>query len=139
MKNIQLISDPGKVDCVRACITSILNIPNDANLPNVDSSDWYFQWHNLLDMFGIELAYERRSFWRSGYWIASVPSLNYPPPITHAIVMYGTDIYWDPSTKIKYQSGRSLLKENIVTGGFFLEITDSSKLCNLESFRSKYK
>lgn len=139
MKNKQLIVDQGNGDCVRACITSILNIRNHPDLPNVDDPEWMIRWSEILNKFGMELCYEHRSFWRKGYWIASVPSLNFPPPITHAIVMKGTKIYWDPSTKEGYKPGQSLLGGNMVKGGMFIELLDTSKLEKFLEFKEKYQ
>lgn len=68
--------------------------------------------------------------WRDGYWVASVKSKNFPEPITHAIVMKGQCVVFDPSLHKKYKIGRNLLSTNLVKYGYWLEITDVSKLIN---------
>jgi hypothetical protein len=126
-KNMQLISDAGSGDCFRACLTSILGIPNDPDLPNVDQPDWFLRWHRFLSPMGLELNYEHKACWRNGYWIASVTSKNYTT-CTHAIVMHGQEVFHDPSPKERYEDGLSLLGSDVVGGGYYLEVTDSSLL-----------
>ena len=75
-RNKQLVFDAVKGDCFRACLTSLLGVPNDPRLPDTTSPDWLGRWSRLLHQFGLAVRYEKESCWRSGYWIASVPSLN---------------------------------------------------------------
>jgi hypothetical protein len=128
LKNEQLISDPVKGDCFRACITSLLGIPNTDELPDGDK-DWFVGWGNYLRKMGLNIRYEEEAFWREGYWIASVKSLNFPD-VTHAIIMNGQEIYFDPSPNKKYQEGENLLSKDIVLGGWYFEVEDFSKLCS---------
>lgn len=133
-KNVQLIFNKWNGDCLRACITSILGIENSENLPNIDSHDWFVKWLNILMPCGIFPVYETKAFWRQGYWIASVKSKNFPDT-THAIVMNGSKVWFDPSTKEKYSEGEDLLGSDAVSGGFFFEVIDFSKLENLKNLK----
>lgn len=136
-KNKQLVCDKEIGDCLRACITSILNIPNNPKLPNCDNFYWFSEWYNILANIGLALHYEQIACWRSGYWIASVPSKNFPGT-SHAIVMLGSSVFHDPSPREKYQTGDDLLGRNIVYGGYYLEVTDSSKLHKYNFFKKRY-
>ena len=126
-RNHQLVCDAEKGDCMRACVTSILGIPNDPSLPNCDDPEWYLKWFKFLRQFGFELRYAQTACWRNGYWIASVPSLNFPDG-THAIVMDGTKVAFDPSPKKRYRRGMSLTGTGKVLGGHYFEITDPDLL-----------
>ena len=125
-RNRQLIVSSTNGDCFRSCMTSILDIPNDPALPDGGAPAWFLRWWNFLDKFGLSLRYELQACWGTGYWIASVPSLNFDG-VTHAIVMRGHEIEFDPSTARAYATGESLLGRNIVKGGWLLEVTDASK------------
>ncbi len=140
IKNKQLIVDSKIGDCVRACLTSILGVPNTHNLPNFTekTKDGHYnggwpKWRKLLNEMGISLEYDHERIWRTGYWIASVPSKNYKGGY-HAIVMNGCNVAHDPSTKKRYRAGTSMLGKK-VAGGYWLEITDASKLANFIEFR----
>ena len=126
-KNKQLVVDKEKGDCFRACLTSILELPNDPKLPNCDDIEWLNKWHSFLYDFGLTLAFEQKACWRQGYWIASVKSKNYADT-THAIVMQGSKVAFDPSTKKRYRIGKTLLGKDVVQGGYFLEVLDPSKI-----------
>lgn len=130
IKNEQLVCDPQKGDCFRACVTSILGIPNSPDLPGVDSKDWFIQWYRFLEKYGVSLHYEEKAIWKDGYWIASVKSKNFPN-VTHSIVMKDQEVWFDPSPKEKYQEGENLLGKDVVFGGWHFEVTDFSKLPNL--------
>ena len=134
IKNKQLVCDKEKGDCFRACLTSILELPNDSKLPNCDQTDWLSRWHTFLYDFGLTLNYEQKSCWRLGYWIANVKSKNFADT-THAIVMNGTDVAHDPSTKECYLEAESLLGQDVVLGGWSLEAIDPSKLYQLEEYK----
>lgn len=136
-KNKQLIVDPGKGDCFRACVTSLLGVPNDPLFPNVHDKDWIIKWDKLLYQFGLSLIFDQIACWRSGYWIASVKSKNYKNG-THAIIMNGSHVYFDPSTKKRYKENQSLLGENIVSGGWFFEVIDSSKLYKFVEYQNSF-
>lgn len=130
-RNRQLISDGEAGDCMRACLTSMLDIPNDPSyLPGADDKEWFIKFRRFLMQFGIEMCNEHKAMWRYGYWMASVPSLNFEGK-THAIVMKGDRVEFDPSTKKRYRRGKSLLGENVVLGCNYLEVVDASKLKNL--------
>lgn len=136
IKNKQLISDSKKGDCFRACWTSILEIPNDPKLPNCDDPEWFLKLWNLFGDWGMTVHTEHKAMWRQGYWIASVPSKNYKG-VSHAIVMKGHFIAFDPSTKKRYRTGRSLLGKGIVTECNFFEVTDPSLLKNFIRYKEK--
>lgn len=136
-KNKQLICDSKKGDCFRACLTSILGLPNDPKLPNCDDPEWYMKWNKLLWRFGLTLIYNQDSCWKSGYWIARVKSKNFKDT-THAIVMYDLQVAHDPSLKKRYRVGQSLLGGAAVLGGHSLEVTDASKLHKLKEYLKRY-
>lgn len=120
---------------MRACITSILGIPNDKKLPNIDNENWYWEWEKFLKKFGLSFHWTT-ACWRDGYWMATVPSLNFEGG-THAIVMKDTKVYWDPSTKKRYKAGTEMLSKDLVQGGYYFEVEDSSKIHKLEEYRKK--
>lgn len=127
----QLVVDRGHGDCLRACLCSILEIPNSRDLPaTAGNPTWFSDWWSLLGRFGLALRYEREACWGTGYWIASVPSLNFDG-VTHAIVMHGSEVAFDPSTRKTYAAGESLLGKDIVKGGWLLEVVDPSKFSGL--------
>lgn len=138
IKNKQLIVDSIKGDCFRACVTSVLEIPNLPSLPNCDDPEWFLKWDRILRTFGVALRYEAKACWRSGYWIASVKSKNYKE-VTHAIVMNGLRVAFDPSTKRRYHVGYSLLGKDVVNGGHYFEILDPSKLSKFEKYKNTLK
>jgi hypothetical protein len=129
LKNEQLIVDPVNGDCFRACLTSLLGIPNFGYFPDGGDKDWFIKWRRFLSTLGLSIHYEEKACWRNGYWIASVKSLNFPD-VTHAIIMNCQEVYFDPSTKEKYPSGESLLGKDVVLGGWYLEVEDFAKLSN---------
>lgn len=122
----QKIVDPGKGDCFRACIASILEVENDDKLPNSHRGDWLAPWHKYFNKQGLRLGYNAKAIWREGYWIASVPSKNYKG-VTHSIVMLDSNVAFDPSTKKKYRKGRSLVGKDIARFGYWIELSDISK------------
>jgi len=120
-------------DCFRACMASILEIPNSNNIPNIDQKKWLNNWMNWLEVRGMRLGMDHEAIWKDGYWIATVPSLNLRDT-THAIVMFGGKVAFDPSTHKKYRKGTNLFCKNIVSFGHWIEISDMTKLKNyLES------
>lgn len=132
----QLIVSENNGDCFRACVASILDLKNNIILPNKHGIDWFSSWCNFLKKYGLRISYGTNC-WKDGYWIASVPSLNYPKPLSHAIIMRGTKVYFDPSTKKKYKRGKDMLSEGIIKSGFWIEIDDISKIDKLKILRSK--
>lgn len=125
-KNKQLVCDPVNGDCFRACMTSILGIPNSPDLP--DGGDgWIGKWYTFLYQRGLTIQYDETKIWREGFWIASVPSKNFEK-CTHSIIMLGQEVYFDPSPKDTYKTGENLLGKNIVLGGWWLEINNIYKL-----------
>jgi hypothetical protein len=114
-------------DCFRACVASILEADNDKKLPNPHGSGWINDWFKYFSEFGMCLGFDKKAIWRSGYWIASVPSLNYKKT-NHAIVMLGDKVAFDPSLKKTYRKGRNLSGKNIVNFGYWIELSDFSKL-----------
>ena len=83
LKNKQLINDNKHGDCFRASLTSMLGIPNDPELPNVDDREWLLKWEKILGRFGLALEWNSEACWMRGYWIASVTSKNFENT-THA-------------------------------------------------------
>ena len=127
LKNEQLISDPVNGDCFRACVTSLLGIPNSEIIPSCGDGSWFVEYSKFLGKFGLNVHYEEKACWRNGYWIASVPSLNFPK-VTHAIIMNCQEVYFDPSPNKKYTEGENLLGKDVVLGGWYFEVEDFSKL-----------
>lgn len=135
-KNRQLVVSSVSGDCFRACLTSILCIPNDPALPLGNDPDWFHRWTAFLDQFGLELHCRSNGYWQQGYWIASVPSKNFPRT-THAIVMHGQEVEWDPTTSDNpYPTGLNLLGHRTgascaggtVLAGYMITLTDASKI-----------
>lgn len=129
-KNPQLIVEKGKGDCFRACLTSLLCLPNNDTFPNIDDKDWFLKFNKLLEEFGMIIIYDFKAFRRLGYWIACVKSKNYDKT-DHAIIMNGQEVYFDPSTKIRYNIGENMLGKGTIKGGWYLEVINSSKLYKL--------
>ena len=124
----QKVFDKEKGDCFRACIASILEVENNDTLYKIKSDcGWLIPCIKVLEKMGLALGWHDKAIWRSGYWIASVPSLNFNNT-THAIVMKGHKVEFDPSTHKKYKKGRNLLGEEIVSFGYWIEASDFSKL-----------
>lgn len=136
IENKQRIFDSVSGDCFRACVTSILEVPNDDTYPNCDDVNWYSDWNKFLAEFGMSLQSDNKKIWRQGYWIAGVPSKNFKT-CTHAIVMKGYKIAFDPSTKKRYRKGTNLLGEQLVVDGTWLEVTDPSLLHRFVEFKKK--
>lgn len=134
IKNKQLISDNKKGDCMRACLTSVLKLPNTNKLPNFTVGQGYQRWYALLWKMGMDFKYDRKRIWREGYWFASIKSKNFKD-VSHMIVMFGSKVAHDPSTKKRYRTGRNLLGSNLITGGHWLEITDPHLLPKLEELK----
>ncbi len=126
-KNRQLISSGTNGDCLRACITSLLGIPNSNDLPNTGTNEGLVAWYQLLLDAGIDMQFRFEDCWQTGYWIASVKSKNYEGGF-HAIVMDGAKVYHDPSPKRRYHAGYSLSGKDIVRGGYIMVVTDFTKL-----------
>lgn len=119
-------------------MTSLLGVPNDPKLPNIDDSEWLTKWMGILERFGMALKFEPKAYWIDGYWIATVKSKNYQGGL-HAIVMHFDRVAHDPSTKKRYKTGESLLGKDVVTQGSFLIVTDPDKLQKLQAWRKKLK
>lgn len=131
----QKVVDKGRGDCLRACIASILELPNDDRLPNIHGSTWYSTWQKWFGQFGLSMEYDDQRIWRESYWIASVKSKNYNDGTTHAIVMKGQEVAFDPSTKKRYRTGRQMLGGNLVMGGWWFEVIDPSLLYKFEEYK----
>lgn len=141
IKNKQLIVNSKTGDCMRACLTSILDIPNTNQLPNFREktkegqyNGGFSKWSKLLNEMGLDFVYDQKKIWRSGYWMASVKSKNFKG-MYHAIVMHGERVAHDPSTKKRYRTGTNLLGKDVVRGGYWLEITDVSLLPRFIKFQ----
>jgi hypothetical protein len=134
-KNKQKIFDSVNGDCMRASLTSMLGLPNDPNkIPLPGATDFFIPCYKFLARFGLFLKYDQTACWKHGLWMASVKSKNFPKG-THAIVMNGDKVAWDPSTKKRYRVGQSLLGKDVVLGGHSLEVIDPSKLYKLREFQ----
>lgn len=131
---MQLSVDGEKGDCFRACMASMLELPNSTDLPHIESEMWPLEWERFLDRFGMGYGHDAKAIWRQGYWIASVPSLNFENG-GHAIVMLGSEVAHDPSTKKRYETGRHLGGYDLVNWGWWLEVSDVSKLHLLDEYR----
>lgn len=123
----QKISDKEKGDCFRACLASILEIKNDDSFVVIDTKNWLQPYFNVLGKMGLRLNFDKDAIWRNGYWIASVPSLNFKNT-THAIVMFGDKVAFDPNIKKKYRKGMNILGKDIVKFGYWVEVSDFGKL-----------
>lgn len=132
----QKVFGGGNGDCFRACIASIMELPNGDDLPNDHTLEWHFRWQEWLAQFGISLEFDAKRIWRETYWIASVPSKNLESA-THAIVMQGSRVAFDPSNKRRYRKGQNLLGEDIVDGGWWFEVADFSLLHKLDEYRNR--
>jgi len=131
----QKVFGDGNGDCMRACIASILELPNDDNLPNPHDTLWMIKWNEWLSQFGISLEFDARRIWRDGYWIASVESKNLEG-VSHAIVMLGDKVAFDPSTKKRYRKGLNLaLTDGVVNGGYWFEVVDVNRLHELRRYK----
>ena len=116
-------------DCFRACVASILELNNNSKLPNKHGGDWFCSWFKFFESKGLSLSWDKDMIWKSGYWIAVVPSKNYKNT-NHSIVMLGNKVAFDPSTKKTYRKGISLLGRKIVKLGYWIELSDISKFKN---------
>lgn len=137
IKYKQQIVDGNIGDCFRACMATVLQLPPDV-LPNDHSPAWHSIWASFLRQFGLSLMFgsNKDAIWVDGYWIASVKSINYKE-VTHAIVMDGTAVYHDPSTKKRYRTGTRLIGDDAVNGGYHLIVDDATLLHRLEDYRKK--
>ncbi|MDY6894331.1 MAG: DUF551 domain-containing protein [Thermotogota bacterium] len=122
----QKICSKNNGDCFRACVASMLELQNDDNLPNPHGDDWLTKWLKWFGDIGLRLSWHHKSIWRDGFWIASVPSKNFENT-THAIIMRGLHVFFDPSLYEKYQKGTYMLKSELVSGGWWIEIDDMHK------------
>ena len=129
----QKVVDKGIGDCFRACLASFLELPNDERLP--DGYESVSPWDDWLEQFGMTLNYSQTAIWREGYWVASVKSKNYSDGTTHAIIMKGHKVAFDPSTKKRYRTGTDLLQTDDVVGGWWIEVTDPSLLYKFQEYK----
>ena len=132
---MQKVVDKGVGDCFRACMASFLELPNDERLP--DGYKSVMAWNDWLAKFGMTLSWSHRSIWREGYWIASVKSKNYTDGTTHAIIMHGTKVAHDPSTKKRYRKGLDMLQGDEVQGGWWIEVIDPNLLYKFQQYKEE--
>lgn len=137
IKYKQQIVDNNIGDCFRACVATVFQIPPEV-LPNDHSAAWHSIWASFFNQFGIDMVYGSRkdAIWMGGFWIASVKSINFEGG-SHAIVMRGSEVYHDPSTKSKYRTGKQMLGDDAVTGGYRFFIDDATLLSRLDDYRKK--
>ena len=128
----QKVVEKGKGDCFRACMASFFELPNDDRLP--DGYESVTPWNEWLARFGMTLSWSHNAIWRQTYWIGSVKSKNYSD-VTHAIIMKGSQVVFDPSTKKRYRKGRDLLNTNLVVGGWWVEVIDPSLLYKFQQYK----
>ena len=83
----------------------------------------------------MKLSWDHKAIWRESYWIANVKSKNYTDGTTHAIIMHGTQVAFDPSTKKRYRKGLSLLSGDVVQGGWWVEVIDPSLLYKFQQYK----
>lgn len=114
-------------------MASFLELPNDERLP--DGYESVMPWNEWLAQFGMTLNYSHNAIWRETYWIASVKSKNYPNECTHAIIMQGSKVAFDPSPKKRYRTGRDLLQTDLVVGGRWIEVVDPSLLYKFQEYK----
>ena len=124
----QKITSNKNGDCFGACIASLLEIPLDT-LPNPHGDDWLTVWKTWFEDRGMAITWHYKRIWRQHLWIASAKSKNFKDT-THAIIMKGSVVEFDPSTKKRYRKGTNLLNKNVVSGGWWIEISDVEKLKN---------
>lgn len=122
----QLIVDRDVGDCMRACMSYLLDVPNSDDLPNEHRMQ-VLAWREWLWPFGLTIRWDHKACWVDGLWIASVPSKNIPDR-THAIVMRDRQVEFDPSPRRRYHKGYSLLGTGLVLGGYALGVHDPSLL-----------
>lgn len=128
MKGVkQKIFSNKRGDCFRACLASILEIENSDKFVKIRTDDWLINYLNFFGEIGLRLNWDSKKIWREGYWIATVPSKNFKKT-RHAIVMLGDRVAFDPSTHKQYRKGRNLLGKDIVSFGYWLEVSDFTKL-----------
>ncbi len=132
----QIVFGGGNGDCFRACIASILELPNDDRLPNAHGEGWFQTWQDWLGRFGLSIEFDATRIWRESFWIASVPSKNLEG-VTHAIVMQGSQVAFDPSTKKTYRTGRQMLGAK-VGGGWWFEVVDVRLLHKLHEYKMSF-
>lgn len=126
----QHVSDATLGDCFRASMSVLLDVPNGDHLPHLDHPDgWWLAWWRLLHDLGLEVHYDDADgpIWQNGRWIASVASRNFEGA-THAIVMDGHQVLFDPSPRRRYHAGWSLLGQGAVLGGYRLQVCDARRL-----------
>lgn len=133
----QKIVSNGIGDCFPACMATVLQLPLEV-LPNDHSPAWHNIWAAFLSQFGLDLIYgsPKDAIWVGGFWIATVKSINYKET-SHAIVMDGIKVFHDPSTKKRYRTGRSMLGDDAMRGGYHLTVDDATLLHRLEDYRQK--
>lgn len=129
----QRIVSRGIGDCFAACMASILELPIEV-LPNDHSPGWSLTWDAFLQQFGISMTSHAATgpIWHEGYWIAAVPSLNFDG-VSHAIVMQGHRVAFDPSTKKRYKKGTPML--DVVTSGTYFVVDDFTQIHRLHEYR----
>lgn len=124
-------------DCFPACLASLLELPIEV-VPNDHSHTWLAIHRVFLGQFGLEITFHDASgpIWSSGPWIATVKSKNFEGG-SHAILMKGHEVLFDPTTKSGYRKGTNLLGQNVVTGGYIIRVTDFSLLHELDEYRER--
>lgn len=127
----------GYGDCFAACLASLLELPIEAVPSDVSSSHWNTV-KGFLGQFGLDITYHNAQspIWSDSPWIAGVKSKNYPG-VTHAIIMQGSCVLFDPSTKVRYKTGTGLLGNDTVVGGYIIRVADFSLLHELDKYRNR--
>ena len=125
-------------DCFAACLASILELPIEA-VPSDTSASHQNTVNGFLEQFGLEITCHNSSgpIWSDSPWIAFLKSQNYEG-VTHAIIMKGSLVLFDPSTKTRYKTGKGLSSSDVI-GGYIIRISDFSKLHLLDDYRARLK
>ncbi len=125
----QLVVSKTEGDCFRAAMSYVLGVPNGDHMPNTHDSGWVFKWRDFLGAMGLttSTANAKGPIWKHHLWIASVPSKNLDGS-THAIVMRGHQVEFDPSPRRRYRARMGLLGADVVLGGTWLEVADATRL-----------
>lgn len=136
----QLVVSSENGDCFRACMSVLLGVPNGDHLPNEHGPGWWAAWWEFLWDLGLAVSnsHAKGPVWKSHPWIASVRSKNFGER-THAIVMDGHKVLFDPSPLRRYHAGWSLLGKDVVLAGTWLEVADATRLDRLVEFQSKLR
>lgn len=126
----------GYGDCFAACLASLLELPIEAVPSDTSSSHWNTVT-GFLEQFGLDITCHNSGgpIWSDSPWIAFVKSQNYEG-VTHAIIMKGSCVLFDPSTKTRHKKGK-VMSSTTVIGGYIIRVADFSLLHKLDEYRKR--